>query len=95
MGDRALRIHLAITGVWAALFIPSLLWWQRSLPVLVFYSVYANFVGHLSAYMAKRAERAGLTDDEMQEVLQAARRANAAAQTTYRMTLPPWDDVPK
>lgn len=78
----AVRVQVISTIVWAILFIPALLWWQRSVPFLVFASVYANFVGHLSAWLAARAERAGLTDTEMQEVLAAARLLNARSRGT-------------
>jgi hypothetical protein len=50
------RIQLIATLVWAALFVPALLWWKESVPFLVFVSVYANFVGHLSAWEAAKAK---------------------------------------
>lgn len=50
--------HAALTIVWLALAIPSVIWWQHSVPWLVAVSVYANVVGHASGWQASRAERA-------------------------------------
>lgn len=50
------RVHLAMTGVWLVLLIPSLIWWRESVPWLVFMSVWANVAGHWSAYQGSRAE---------------------------------------
>lgn len=52
------RIHLILAGVWAALLAPTLLWWKQSILWVAAMSLYANFVGHLSAYNAARAEEA-------------------------------------
>lgn len=49
------RINLALTFVWIALLVPSLLFWKTSVPWLVSISVYANIVGHWSAYQGSRA----------------------------------------
>lgn len=51
-----IRVQLALTIVWFLLFVPAVLWWKDSVPFLVFVSVYANFVGHLSAWEAARAK---------------------------------------
>lgn len=42
------RVHLVAMVVWALLAIPTVL--------VGFMSLYANFVGHASAYSAERAE---------------------------------------
>lgn len=49
------RFNLALTFVWIALLVPSLLFWKTSVPWLVIISVYANIVGHWSAYQGSRA----------------------------------------
>lgn len=51
------RVQLTLTIIWACLFIPAVLWWSRSVPFLVFVSVYANFVGHWAGFEAAKAER--------------------------------------
>jgi hypothetical protein len=53
----AVRLHLILTFIWAALFVPAVVWWKESVPFLVFVSVYANFVGHWASYEAAKAER--------------------------------------
>lgn len=56
---RPVTVQLALTILWALLFIPGLVSWKDSITFLVVCSIYANFVGHLSAYeAAKAAERA-------------------------------------
>lgn len=49
------RFNLVLTFVWIALLVPSLLLWKDSVPWLVSISVYANIVGHWSAYQGSRA----------------------------------------
>lgn len=51
------RFHLAMMGVWAALLAPTLIWWRESILWVAAMSLYANFVGHWSAWDAARAER--------------------------------------
>lgn len=48
--------HLVMMGVWALLLIPTLIWWKDSILWVAGMSLYANFVGHFSAYQAVRAE---------------------------------------
>lgn len=50
------RVHLALAAAWALLLVPTLLWWSESILWVGFMSLYANFVGHLSASAACRAE---------------------------------------
>jgi hypothetical protein len=52
------ELHLVLTIAWATLLIPTLLWWRTSILWVAFMSLYANVVGHWSAYQAARAERA-------------------------------------
>jgi hypothetical protein len=54
--SRQSRIQLALTILWGLLIVPGILWWNDSIPFLVLCSVYANFVGHLSAWEAARAK---------------------------------------
>lgn len=56
------RAHLFLTVFWAALAVPTLLWWRDSVAWVALMSLYANFVGHMSCYQAARAERAASTD---------------------------------
>ena len=53
---RVAGIHYAFAGVWALLVIPTLLFWKSSVLWVAAMSLYANFVGHLSAAKASRAE---------------------------------------
>jgi hypothetical protein len=47
-----------MAGLWAALLVPTLLWWRDSILWVAAMSLYANFIGHWSAYQAARAEEA-------------------------------------
>jgi hypothetical protein len=51
------RLQAGLSILWFCLFAPAVLWWKESVPFLVFVSVYANFVGHVSAWLAARAGR--------------------------------------
>lgn len=46
------HLHLGLAGVWLLLVIPTLLWFRESVLWVAFMSLYANFVGHWSAYQA-------------------------------------------
>ena len=59
------RLNLALTAVWALLIIPGLISWKESVPFLVLCSVYANFVGHLSAVAGAVAARKVDPDDPL------------------------------
>lgn len=59
------RLNLALCLVWAALFLPGLISWRESVPFLVFVSIYANFVGHLSAVAGAVAARKVDPDDPL------------------------------
>jgi hypothetical protein len=54
---RAATLHYCLAGVWALLVIPTLLFWKNSVLWVAAMSLYANFVGHLSAAKASRAEQ--------------------------------------
>jgi hypothetical protein len=54
---RAAAVHYGMAGVWALLIIPTLLFWSTSVLWVAAMSLYANFVGHLSAAKASRAEQ--------------------------------------
>lgn len=56
--NRRAWVHLIMAGLWALTLIPTLLWWRDSVLVVLFFSIYANFVGHLSAVEAARAPAA-------------------------------------
>ncbi len=49
-------LHLVMMVVWAGLLVPTLLWWTESVLWVAIMSLYANFIGHFSAYDAARAE---------------------------------------
>ncbi|MFF8544836.1 hypothetical protein ACF060_31620 [Streptomyces werraensis] len=49
--------HYSLAGVWVLLLIPTLIWWKNSVLWVAGMSLYANFVGHLSAAKASRAEQ--------------------------------------
>lgn len=48
--------HLVMMFVWAVLVVPTLLLWRESILWVAFMSLYANFVGHWSAWDGARAE---------------------------------------
>lgn len=51
-----LYFNLVMTFVWALLLVPTLLWWKQSVLWVSVMSLYANVVGHWSAFQASRAE---------------------------------------
>jgi hypothetical protein len=54
---RAAAVHYSMASLWALLLVPTLIWWPNSVLWVAFMSLYANFVGHLSAAKASRAEQ--------------------------------------
>lgn len=54
---RVAVMHYAMAAVWVLLLIPTLLLWKNSVLWVAAMSLYANFVGHLSAAKASRAEQ--------------------------------------
>jgi hypothetical protein len=55
--QKAAVLHYCMAAVWALLVIPTLLFWSNSVLWVAAMSLYANFVGHLSAAKASRAEQ--------------------------------------
>lgn len=51
------RFHLAMTGVWAVLVIPTVVLWPNSVLWVALMSVWANFASHFSAWQASRTEK--------------------------------------
>jgi hypothetical protein len=52
------KLHLVLAVAWGGMLVPTLLWWKESILWVAFMSLYANVVGHWSAYQAARAEEA-------------------------------------
>jgi hypothetical protein len=52
------------TLVWILLIVPTLLWWKESILWVALMSIWANIVGHFSAWIAARSERASETDSD-------------------------------
>lgn len=53
----AARVHYSLAGLWVLLLIPTLILWKNSVLWVAAMSLYANFVGHLSAAKAAQAEQ--------------------------------------
>lgn len=60
---KARRFHQVMMCVWVALLIPTIVVWSESILWLAFMSLYANFVGHWSAYQGARAEASSSESD--------------------------------
>ena len=58
------KLHLGLTFLWAIAVVPTLLWWRESILWVAFMSLYANVVGHWSAYQAARAEKVQTSPDD-------------------------------
>lgn len=54
--EALMRLHKALTILWLAAALPICLLLARSVPFLVFVSVYAVVCGHWSSWQAARAE---------------------------------------
>lgn len=50
-------LHLALTGVWAGLITPTLLWWRESVLWVALMSLWANVASHFAAWQTASAER--------------------------------------
>lgn len=53
----AVRLHLAAFVLWVVLTVPSVLWWHDSILWVIFLSLYAIWITHLSALQAALADR--------------------------------------
>lgn len=56
--ERLARFNLIFTFVWVVLAVPSLLFWKDSILWVIVISLWANIVGHFSAYLAAHSEAA-------------------------------------
>ncbi len=65
------KTHLYLSLMWLLLIPPSALWWKDSVPYLVFISVYAVIMGHISSWQAARVEQRQDEDDDVAEVNKA------------------------
>lgn len=52
-----IKFNIVATIVWLVLLGPTILYWRDSIAYVVFMSWYAIFVGHISAWLAAKAER--------------------------------------
>jgi aryl carrier-like protein len=50
------KFNLIMVGVRTLAMVPSVIWWRESVVWLVFMSWYANWVGHIAAWVAAKAE---------------------------------------
>ncbi|HUR18881.1 MAG TPA: hypothetical protein VMZ51_08110 [Acidimicrobiales bacterium] len=62
--DRLRRFHAAMVGVWAALIVPSILFWRESVLWVIFLSLWANLATHWGAWQSSRAETAATETNE-------------------------------
>lgn len=53
---KASTVHTALTLVWAALVLPTLLWWRDSVLWVALMSLWANIASHWAAREAARAK---------------------------------------
>jgi hypothetical protein len=53
------RFHAGMTVAWVVLVLPTVVWWRDSVLWVALMSIWANVVGHWSAYQATRAEENG------------------------------------
>ena len=62
------RIHGTFTVAWTLLMIPSLLWWQESVPWLVIMSCWANIAGSAASWQSARADRNSPSREDLERV---------------------------
>lgn len=55
-GKQLVKFNFICTIVWVLLIFPTLLWWKESILWVALMSIWANIVGHFSAYIAARSE---------------------------------------
>jgi hypothetical protein len=63
--EYAVRTHATLFFFWVLMTIPSVLWWHDSILYVIFISLYAIWVTHLSAMQGALADRR--VKDEGQE----------------------------
>lgn len=63
---RLKRFHGWMTVFWAVQIPPAMLWWQQSVPYLVFLSITTACLTSFSAWQATRAEVSG--EDNTEEI---------------------------
>ena len=50
----AARFHRWAAVAWSVFAVPTVIWWRDSIVLVLLISIYANVVGHWSAYEAAR-----------------------------------------
>ncbi len=50
------RVNKWLTILWVLLIVPTVLWWQDSVPWVVFMSLWANIASHFAGWTAARTE---------------------------------------
>lgn len=65
--EKLAKFNLYMTLAWVILTFPSVVWWKNSLLWVIVISLWANIVGHFSAYIAARSERAQETGNNLTE----------------------------
>lgn len=58
------RVQFTSTLIWALLIVPSVTWWQESVPWLVFMSVWTAMGASMAAWQGTRAEEANNASTE-------------------------------
>lgn len=67
------RLHRALAAVWVLLAIPGALWWAESILFVILVSLYANFVGEISASEAADDRDLAEQLDRIEETLRELR----------------------
>jgi len=85
--DRLARFNLIFTFLWIALTPPSILFWSQSILWVIVISLWANIVGHFSAYLAARSEAAqekgnNLTEQDKEWLVTVISQRRAITKTT-------------
>lgn len=76
------RINIVLAVLWFLFFFVILYFgWQDSVPLLVFISVYANFVGHVSTWQAAKVEARQVEDSTEQTVQEIKQTQEEEKQT--------------
>lgn len=78
--EHLLKFNKSMTALWILLIIPTLLFWKESVLWVALMSLWANIVGHFSAYVAGRGEIAqqqgyNLTDADKRWIQQHVKLA--------------------